>query len=213
MVGCLPPVGMSTASGRQGEWADLGQATCAADSGKGEPVSGDQLAGTARWLVVLRHAKSAWPDVPDVERPLGKRGHRDAPKAGVWLRDHGWAPDQVLCSPARRTRETWQLAATGLDASPPVTYDRRIYGADTALLLRTIADRAERAATVLLIGHYPGVQDLTLCLAGDGSDEDALRRVRTTFPTSGIAVLAIPTRWTDLAPRVGRLTDFTVPRG
>jgi phosphohistidine phosphatase len=176
-------------------------------------VSDDPRAGTVRWLVVLRHAKSAWPDVPDVERPLGKRGHRDAPKVGAWLRDHGWAPDRVLCSPARRTRETWQLAASGLDTSPPVTYDRRIYGADTTLLLRTIADGAERAATVLLIGHWPGVQDLALWLAGDGSDEEALQRVRTKFPTSGIAVLAIPTGWTDLAPRVGRLTDFAVPRG
>jgi phosphohistidine phosphatase len=176
-------------------------------------VSADSQDRATRWLVVLRHAKSAWPDVPDVERPLGKRGHRDAPEAGTWLREHGRVPDLVLCSPARRTRETWQLAATTLKASPPVTYDGRIYDADVTLLLRTIADCAEQAASVLLIGHFPGVRDLTLHLAGDGSDGDALERVRTKFPTSGIAVLAIPTGWTELAPGVGRLTDFAVPRG
>jgi phosphohistidine phosphatase len=174
-------------------------------------VSGDLY--DTRWLVVLRHAKSAWPDVPDVKRPLGKRGHRDAPKAGVWLRDHGRAPDQVLCSPARRTRETWQLAATRLAASPPVTYDRRVYGADATVLLRAIADCPEWATTLLLIGHCPGVRDLTLYLAGDDSDENALEQVRTKFPTSGIAVLAVPTGWTGLAAGVGRLTEFAVPRG
>jgi phosphohistidine phosphatase len=176
-------------------------------------MSGEPRATTPRWLVVLRHAKSAWPDVPDEERPLGKRGHRDAPEAGAWLRDHERVPDQVLCSPARRTRETWQLAATRMATSPPVAYDRRIYGADAALLLRAIADCPERARTVLLIGHFPAVRDLTLHLAGDDSDPDALERIRTKFPTSGIAVLSIPTGWTDLAAGVGRLTDFAVPRG
>lgn len=176
-------------------------------------MSGEPRAATTRWLVVLRHAKSAWPDVPDVERPLGKRGHRDAPKAGAWLRDHGRVPDQVLCSPARRARETWQLAATRMAASPPVAYDRRIYGADAGVLLRAIADCPERARTVLLVGHFPGVQELTLQLAGDDSEQDELVRLRTKFPTSGIAVLAIPTSWTDLVAGVGRLTDFAVPRG
>ena len=65
----------------------------------------------ARRLVLLRHAKSDWPDdVPDHERPLARRGRRDAPAAGRWLRKSGYVPDLVLCSTARRARETWQLA-------------------------------------------------------------------------------------------------------
>ena len=70
--------------------------------------------GTDRKLVVLRHAKSAWPDVPDHERPLARRSQRDAPVMGRWLRAAGHVPDQVLCSTARRARETWQLAQAGL---------------------------------------------------------------------------------------------------
>lgn len=176
-------------------------------------MSGDPHEEINRWLVVLRHAKSAWPDVPDSERPLGKRGLRDAPRAGAWLREHGYVPERVLCSPARRTRQTWQLVAGELTTSPPVTYDPVVYDADTAALLQAIGDCPQRVTTLLLIGHCPSVQDVTLYLAGADSDADAVERVRTKFPTSGIAVLAIPSRWSDLAPSIGSLTDFAVARG
>lgn len=173
----------------------------------------DARSEAARWLVVLRHAKSAWPDVPDEQRPLGKRGVRDAPMAGAWLREHRYLPEQVLCSPARRTRETWELAASRLPAAPPVRYDRRIYAAEADALLRVVAECPDQTRTVLLIGHFPSVRDLTLHLAGQDSDQDALERVRTKFPTSGIAVLAVPTGWAGLAAKIARLTDFAVPRG
>jgi phosphohistidine phosphatase len=62
-----------------------------------------------RRLILLRHAKSDWPDVPDRDRPLAKRGRRDAPRIGRWLHDHGYLPDVVICSPARRTEQTWEL--------------------------------------------------------------------------------------------------------
>lgn len=167
----------------------------------------------ARWLVVLRHAKSAWPDRPDAERPLSKRGLRDAPMVGAWLRDHRHRPDQVICSTARRARATWELAANRLAAAPPVRHDPRIYAADADTLLSVLAECPDQATTVLLVGHLPSVRDLTLRLAGEGSHTEPLERVRTKFPTSGIAVLAIPTRWADLAAKIGRLTDFAVPRG
>lgn len=122
-------------------------------------------------------------------------------------------PQRVLCSPARRTRQTWELVANELAASPPVTYDPRLYDADTTALRQAISDCPQRVTTLLLIGHCPGVQDLTLYLAGAKSDGDAVERARTKFPTSGIAVLAIPGRWSELAPNIGRLTDFAVPRG
>ena len=67
-----------------------------------------------RRLILLRHAKSDWPDVPDQERPLAKRGRRDAPVVGRWLRGHGYLPDTVICSVARRTRQTWKLVAPEL---------------------------------------------------------------------------------------------------
>jgi phosphohistidine phosphatase len=84
---------------------------------------------TDRTLVLLRHAKSAWPDVPDHERPLARRGQRDAPVMGRWLRAAGYLPDQVICSTARRARDTWQLAQTTLRVTAPVSFDRGAYQA------------------------------------------------------------------------------------
>ncbi|BDM70316.1 phosphohistidine phosphatase [Streptomyces nigrescens] len=172
-------------------------------------------------LVVLRHAKSAWPpDVPDHERPLGKRGRRDAPAAGRRLLADGCVPDLVLCSTARRTRETWDLVAPELGARPEVVFEPRVYGASAAELLDVVREVPEQRRTVLLIGHQPGVQDVVLALAGQeegergrDADGEALGRVRAKFPTSGIAVLALRGAWADLAPGTATLTDFTVPRG
>ena len=73
-------------------------------------------ADETRRLLLLRHAKSAWPDLADSERPLNDRGRRDAPAMGRWLRDKGYVPDLVLCSTAQRTRDTWALVAGELGA-------------------------------------------------------------------------------------------------
>ena len=85
-----------------------------------------------RRLILLRHAKSAWPDVPDHDRPLAPRGHRDAPAAGRWLRKSGDIPDRVVCSTARRARETWELAGEKLRAEPEVVFEPRVYGTGSA---------------------------------------------------------------------------------
>ena len=70
----------------------------------------------SRTLVLLRHARSAWPDVPDHDRPLAPRGRRDAPVVGRWLRTAGYLSDWVMCSTARRARQTWQLAGSAPQA-------------------------------------------------------------------------------------------------
>src|SRR6202012_1986629 len=80
-----------------------------------------------RRLLLLRHAKSAWPDVPDDERPLNDRGRRHAPAVGRWLRSSGYGPDVVLVSTANRTREPGNLLALVLAADPLVHYEQRIY--------------------------------------------------------------------------------------
>src|SRR4029079_744372 len=91
------------------------------------------MTGTGR-LILLRHAKSDWPDVPDRDRPLAKRGRRDAPKIGRWLREHGYLPDTVICSDARRTRQTWDRVARELGGSPSVTFEPRAYAASATTL-------------------------------------------------------------------------------
>jgi phosphohistidine phosphatase len=167
---------------------------------------------TTRQLIVLRHAKSDWPDVPDHERPLAKRGRRDAPAVGRWLRDAGIRPDLVVCSTARRARETWELAAEKLGGDVPVEYDRRLYGASADELLSVVHEAPEAVQTMLLVGHNPAMQRLALTLAGT-ADGDALERVDSDFGTSALAVLDVPGSWAELVPGGARLTTFAKPRG
>lgn len=171
-------------------------------------------AGTLHRLIVLRHAKSAWPaGVPDHDRPLGPRGLRDAPALGRALATADCLPGLALCSTAERARRTWELAAAQWGTPPPVRHDRRLYGADVPELLEVVREVPDEVATLLLVGHNPGLEELVLELAGDDLD-DALDAVRTKFPTSAIAVLDwYAHSWKDLAPDVALLTAMTVPRG
>nr|WP_223190222.1 histidine phosphatase family protein [Streptomyces sp. TRM68416] len=167
-----------------------------------------------RRLVVLRHAKSAWPEgVADHRRPLAPRGRRDAPAAGRALAEADLLPGLALCSTAVRARQTWELASAEWGTPPPVRFEPRLYGADVPELLAVVHETAAQVETLLLIGHNPGLEELVVELAGDGM-EDTLDRLRVKFPTSAVAVLAWrgPT-WNTLAPGAALLTSFTVPRG
>ncbi|AZP16218.1 histidine phosphatase family protein [Streptomyces aquilus] len=171
-------------------------------------------AGPLRRLVVLRHAKSAWPEgVRDHQRPLAPRGLRDAPAAGRALAEADCLPDLALCSTAVRARQTWDLASAQWGTPPPVRHDARLYGAEVPELLEVVHEVAAEVETLLLVGHNPGLEDLVLDLAGDGLD-DSLDTVRVKFPTAAIAVLAWRgTAWEALAPGTALLTAVTVPRG
>lgn len=169
--------------------------------------------------MLLRHAKSAWPDVPDHDRPLAGRGRRNAPVMGRWLRANGYVPDQVLCSTARRARETWQLAQEGLGASPAVSFERHVYQASAEQLLDLVRGVPSAVTTLLIVGHDPAIQELAVMLArtaspagGDGAAADALGRMRAKFPTAAVAVLELTGNWDQLGPGMAQLTAFVVPR-
>jgi len=180
-------------------------------------------AEAGRRLVLLRHAKSAWSDMPDHERPLARRGQRDAPVMGRWLRTTGLVPDLVLCSTARRARETWQLAQSRLGAAPPVRFDDRVYEASAAALLDLIRRESGAAETLLVVGHDPAIPGLALTLAEAAPDERAgagsgavpagmLDRMRAKFPTAAIAVFGCTGSWDGLGPGSARLACFITPR-
>jgi phosphohistidine phosphatase len=162
------------------------------------------MAPTQRHLVILRHAKSAWPDgVPDRHRPLNARGRRDAPAAGRWLRDQVGRIDVVVCSPAERTRQTWALVAAELADPPDATFDDRVYGAPPAALLEVIRELPDTARTALLIGHNPGVEAFTSLLGGQDVD----------MKTSSLAVLDWTGDWADAAVDGAALRQHATPRG
>jgi phosphohistidine phosphatase len=164
----------------------------------------------ARRLFLLRHAKSDWgdPSLPDHERPLAKRGRRAAERIGEHLRGAGLRPALVLCSPARRTRET--LERLQLDARD-VHVEDALYAATADEIVDVIREHGGDAETVVVIGHNPGMQDLAADLAGPDLGE-AASRLRERFPTGAVAIFDVEGDWADLGPGRARVSAFVVPR-
>ncbi len=132
-------------------------------------------------LMLLRHAKSSWEDPElDFDRPLGPRGRRDAPTMARALAGFGFAPSRVLCSPARRTRETLALMASEWRVPEPVFVDA-LYEADASALGDVLA--AEGADGTLLVGHAPGLRDLALASCDTALPEGPSIAVLDRLPT------------------------------
>lgn len=161
-------------------------------------------------LLLLRHAKSAWPaGVPDRERPLAKRGRGAAPLMGMYILEHGLIPDRVLVSPARRTLETWELVREGWANEPWHAFDDAIYESDAAGLLDLVRKRGADAATLMLVGHNPGMEELAARLL---TDEEALK-LPPKYPTAGLAVIDLPaSRWNEASAHSGTLERFVTPK-
>ncbi|MEU4771184.1 histidine phosphatase family protein [Micromonospora sp. NPDC023644] len=171
-----------------------------------------------RTLVLLRHAKAEPPGevVPDVHRPLAARGQADAAAAGAWLAKHDLLPDVVVCSAARRTRETWHGVAMGMTGSPPeggsagpapvVRYEADAYEARPQDLLALVRDVDPAARTVLLIAHNPGISLLSALLDPERADQDGMR-------TSDVVVHRPEVDWPELGLSRAPITDRHTARG
>jgi phosphohistidine phosphatase len=139
-----------------------------------------------RTLILLRHAKSDWTGSDaDHDRPLAKRGRRQAPEAGQWLAEHAGAIDLAVVSTAARAQQTWQLASAPLRPPPPVRDEERVYAASAAELLRVVRTLPVDARVVAVVGHNPGLEDLATALV-DAAVE---------MPTSALAVIGWDGDW------------------
>jgi phosphohistidine phosphatase len=158
-----------------------------------------------RTLIVVRHAKSDWSTdgLPDHDRPLVPRGRRDAPAIGTWLSANAGTIGLVVCSPATRARQTWQLAGANLTDRPEVRYDDRMYGAGPTALLTIIAELPDELAVAALVGHNPGLADLVEFLSGEPRE----------MKTAAVAVISWPGCWADAESREGSLEGYATPRG
>ena len=165
-------------------------------------------------LLLLRHAKSSWdhPALADRDRPLAPRGEKAARRIAKYLQAEGIRPQLVLCSPARRTRDTLELVRPAIGRDVEVEIEDELYGADALELLDRIRRFDERIESVMLIGHNPGMQDLAIELAG-GGERDALEQLHTKFPTAALATFDLGgTRWAELGARQASLTSLVLPR-
>lgn len=166
-------------------------------------------------LVLMRHAKSAWTsdNVPDHDRPLAPRGRESAPRMATWLSKKKLTPQLVLCSTARRVKETYDLVRAALGTEPPVRESRRLYMALPREILAEIGKSPDDIKTLMVIGHNPGMGSLAHWLAGQG-DRQELARLAEKFPTAAVAVLDFDVeRWAEIDADGGTLRHFVTPKG
>ena len=160
-------------------------------------------------VFLFRHAKSDWsdPTLPDDQRPLANRGRRDAGLLAVHLGEAHIGPELILCSPARRTRETLELAFGQTDVR--VEFDPVLYAASAATLLDRLRDTPDTVSSVMLIGHNPGLHDLALLLVDSGKKRTQLE---AKFPTGALATITAPAgTWRDLGRVPGVLSEYVTP--
>ena len=157
-----------------------------------------------RELILLRHAH-AEPGAAgqaDFDRPLSSQGLAEAEAAGRWLADQGLVPDRVLCSPARRTRETLE-AVLGVIGYVDQRLEPAIYDA-TPGTLAALADQHRDVGRLMLVGHNPGLERLAALLhSGQSGDYRGM-------PPGAVAVLRLPAT-AEVEPGVARLADFWWP--
>ena len=144
-------------------------------------------------LLVLRHAKSSWndPALDDHERPLNKRGQRDAPRMGELVRQYGLMPDVVLSSDAVRARLTAEAVAVAARYAGEILLDPHLYMADPADIRSLLPTVRANADTVMIVGHNPGLEKLVEQLTGERQD----------LPTAALAQISLPIdQWRQLTP-------------
>ena len=166
-----------------------------------------------RTLWLLRHATAGAgdPGQPDHERPLTARGHDAARALGRHLAERGVAPDLVLCSTARRARETLEGVASAQRDDWVVLDERDVYLASEGELLQRLQRLPDDVRTALLVGHNPGIGELALRLATRGKTA-ALAELHRKVPTGALAELRLDgERWRDL-PRGCELRSYVTPK-
>jgi len=157
-------------------------------------------------LLILRHAKSSWkkPDLPDHDRPLNKRGKKEAPKVGQYLKEKDLVPDLILCSTARRAMETAQAVADACGFEGKVDYQKDLYLSEPAIYLDILHCLPDEARRVMVVGHNPDVEELLTMLT----------EVDEHLTTSALAVVDLPiSSWEELNEATdGKLQILWVPR-
>ena len=167
-----------------------------------------------KYLYLIRHAKSSWdePFLSDHDRPLARRGRKAAPRVGAHMANMGWIPESVLCSSARRAVETWDLVSMELDQLIRTETTADLYHASPSSILDLLRALPDDEESVLLVGHNPTFEDLTLLLAVEGNQE-ALSDVKRKYPTGALAVVDLPIdSWAQIRGGEGALRAFIRPR-
>lgn len=158
-------------------------------------------------LTIIRHAKSSWkePGIDDFARPLNRRGKRDAKAIGQRLAASGFLPDLLLTSPAKRARATARRIAKEIGYEEArIGIEEGIYHATSDQLLRIVGRLEDSLGHVALVGHNPGLSELSSILC---------REFSADMPTCGVVRLQLSvSTWREVSRRCGTLLEFDYPK-
>ncbi len=153
-------------------------------------------------VLILRHSKSSWsnPGLADIDRPLNKRGKRDAPRMGAWLDAQELIPDLILSSPARRARKTAQAVSDYSSYDGEIETVPDFYPGDPYTFIDTLMSIPDEYQSVMIVAHNPGLEELLYALSGESA----------RMPTSSLAQVELPLdSWRDLDDEIdGKLVNF-----
>lgn len=142
-------------------------------------------------LLLMRHAKSSWKDhsLTDLNRPLKKRGHKDAARMGTLLKDRELVPQKILCSPAERARQTVTGLVEKSGFQGEVEYVTVLYMPEPGDVIAFLQGLPKETERVIVVSHNPGLESLAQILSGQVE----------SLPTASIAYLSVPIKdWADL---------------
>ena len=135
-------------------------------------------------LLILRHAKSSWsnPGLADIDRPLNKRGKRDAPRMGAFLREQDLVPDLILCSPAVRAKKTAQAISEESGYQGEIEIHEDFYPGEPSAYIKVLVANPDQVERVMVVGHNPGLEEFLDELTGESA----------RLPTSALAQITLP---------------------
>jgi len=158
-------------------------------------------------LILVRHAKSSWKDTSlnDIQRPLNKRGKKDAPKMGKYMAEHNIQPEVIFSSPGLRALTTARLISVRIGIKPSdIIVNKNIYTFNSEDLLNAIKSLKNKFDRVMIVGHNPAITELVNYLCGSKIDN---------VPTCGVAVLRFPVNsWKKVSKNKAKLESFDYPK-
>ena len=161
------------------------------------------------WL--LRHAKSDWDqDLSDFERPLNKRGKKDAIQMGNWMMENKLVPDLIISSPAERAFQTCHYILQGFQGQINVpVWDKRLYLADVDTILSILKEQSENNHKIMIVGHNPGLDYLLQYLCGD---KLPLTKKGKLMTTATLAIIKLHDSWSNIGPDENKLAQIARPK-
>ena len=157
-------------------------------------------------LILIRHAKSSWsnPLLEDFERPLNKRGAKNAPFMAKILKQKEVNPDLIISSPSKRTKDTLYFFIKEFDYKGEIIFEESIYEAPYINILKVIKNIDDKHKTIFLFGHNPGLNDLADFLLG---------RFEDNIPTCGVLKINFDTNyWKNISKDNSKLIFFNFPK-